>query len=258
MNTEKAKQPEYEAKKSQISEIERSLPKYQELQNFIGLIKVNDAKLPIEKQNTEDLQKKQAFDTSALEAAKAELKSLSDAEVKVEILRSQQGKLTTKQSNLGTLTALLVGYSRLLSELKTAQNDYTEKFTIAKNKRDDYETLNKAYLDEQAGILAVELTDGQPCPICGSTEHPAPAVLSVKAPTKAALDNSKKSVKTADPETAAASVLASKLNWQSVTKRDEIVATSTTLLGDTPFDDIPTILESALNEVKTGLVEISE
>jgi len=258
LNGEKAKQPECEAVKAQISEIERSLTKYHELQNLIDTIKVNEEKLSIEKQNAEDLQKKQTSDIAALETAKADLKSLADAEVKAETLRSQQGMLTAKQSSLGALSDLLEDYSRLLSELKAAQGDYTEKFTIAKTKRNEYEALNKAYLDEQAGILAVELKDGQPCPVCGSTEHPAPAVLSIKAPTKATLDKAKKAAEIADLEMTTASGLASNLNGKNCTKRDEISAAAATLLGETPFENIPTVLEGSLTEVKTGLEGITE
>ncbi|MGI6544835.1 MAG: AAA family ATPase [Fastidiosipilaceae bacterium] len=258
LNAEKAKKPEYETVKTQIAEIERSLTKYQELQNLIDSIKVNEEKLSVEKQNAEDLQKKQISDTSALEIAKEELKSLADAEVIAETLRSQQGKLTTRQISLCSLTALLEGYGRLLYELKAAQDDYTEKSTIAKTKRDRYEDLNKAYLDEQAGILAVELKDGQPCPVCGSTEHPAPAVLSALAPTKAELDKAKKAAEVAESEMTTASDLASNLNGQSGTKRDEIITAATTLLGEPLFDNIPSVLESALTEVKTGIAGVSE
>ena len=258
LNAEKDKQPEYETVKMQIAEIERSLTKYQELQNLIDSIKVNEEKLSVEKQNAEDLQKTKISDTSALETAKEELKSLADAEVIAKTLRSQQGKLTTRQISLCSLTALLEGYSRLLSELKAAQDDYTEKSTIAKTKRDGYETLNKAYLDEQAGILAVELKDGQPCPVCGSTEHPAPAVLSAMAPTKAELDKAKKAAEVAESEMTTASGLASNLNGQSGTKRDEIITAATTLLGETLFDNIPSVLESASTEVKTGIAGVSE
>lgn len=257
LNAEKAKLPECEAVKAQISEIERSLPKYRELQSLIDSIKVNEEKLSVEKQNSEDLLKRQTTDISALEAAKLELKSLMDVGVKAEVLRGQQGTLITRQSTLNVLSTSFNGYSMLLAELKTAQDDYTAKSTIAKTKRDEYDALNKAYLDEQAGILAVELKDGQPCPVCGSTKHPAPAALSVKAPTKVVLDKAKKSALAADSETASASALANKLNGQSATKRDEIAASATTLLGDTQFDDIPKVLESALSEVKTGLAGIS-
>lgn len=35
-----------------------------------------------------------------------------------------------------------------------------------------YETLEKSWLSEQAGQLAIHLHDGKPCPVCGSTDHP--------------------------------------------------------------------------------------
>ena len=258
LNVEKAKQPEYEAVKAQAFEIERSLPKYQELQNLIDSIKVNEEKLYVDEQNAENMQKKQTTDTSSFEASKEELRSLADAEVIAETLRNQQGKLATKQSNLESLSAMLDDYSRLLSGLKAAQDDYTEKSTFAKTKRNGYESLNKAYLDEQAGILAVDLKDGQPCPVCGSTEHPVPAIISVMAPTKAELDNAKSATEVAELEMTAANGLASNLNGQSDTKRGEIISAATTLLGEALFDNIPSALGRAFTEVKTGLEEVRE
>ena len=257
-NAENIKQPEYESVKAQISVIERSLTKYQELQNLIDSIKLNKEKLIVEKQKAEDLQKKQTNDTSVLDTVKEELKSLADAEVKAETSRSQQEKLSAKQTSLGALNTLLEDYRRLLSELKAAQDDYTEKSKIVKTKRDGYETLNKAYFDEQAGMLAIELIDGQACPVCGSTKHPVPAVLSVKAPTKAELDKAKIATKVAESEMATASSLASNLNGQSGTKRDEINTAATKLLGDTLFENISSVLENALTEAKTGLAGINE
>ena len=43
-------------------------------------------------------------------------------------------------------------------------------------------------MDEQAGILAQELKENTPCPVCGSLEHPHPAEKSQTAPTKEELD----------------------------------------------------------------------
>ena len=51
--------------------------------------------------------------------------------------------------------------------------------------------MHKAFLDEQAGILAQSLTEGMPCPVCGATDHPNLAILSSDAPTEAAVKTAK-------------------------------------------------------------------
>ncbi len=38
-----------------------------------------------------------------------------------------------------------------------------------------YAEAEKRYFDGLAGVLAAELRDGEPCPVCGSVNHPAPA-----------------------------------------------------------------------------------
>ncbi len=177
LKAEKEKQPEYEGVKTQITEIERSLPKYQELQTLIDTITANEEKLSVESKNVENQLKQQGTDAAALETAKVERDSLSDAAAKAEALRGQQDAITTRQSRFKVLATSLDDYGSLLVSFKTAQEDYTAKSTVAKTKRDEYEAFNKAYLDEQAGILAAELEVGRPCPVCGSIEHPEPAVF---------------------------------------------------------------------------------
>jgi exonuclease SbcC len=44
--------------------------------------------------------------------------------------------------------------------------------------------MSRQHFDAQAGILALTLTEGEPCPVCGSCEHPAPAAMSDCAPTR--------------------------------------------------------------------------
>lgn len=53
--------------------------------------------------------------------------------------------------------------------------------------RHDYEEKNRAYLAAQSAFLAMELMEGEPCPVCGSREHPFPAMPTEDTVTKEVL-----------------------------------------------------------------------
>ena len=55
----------------------------------------------------------------------------------------------------------------------------------------EYEMKYQKFLKEQAGILALTLEAGQPCPVCGSREHPQITLLSDEAPPQAEVESAK-------------------------------------------------------------------
>ena len=71
--------------------------------------------------------------------------------------------------------------------MDTLQSDYKKASESSEEATADYEAKNRAFLDEQAGIIAETLENGKPCPVCGSLEHPCIAHKSAKAPTEAQL-----------------------------------------------------------------------
>ena len=73
-----------------------------------------------------------------------------------------------------------------------------------------YQRKNRAFLDEQAGILAEGLEEGRACPVCGSLHHPSPARKSEGAPTEAQLRKSEAAFRKAQDETREASAEAAK------------------------------------------------
>ncbi len=64
---------------------------------------------------------------------------------------------------------------------KQAYETARDKWEEAKKANDDavsaYLEISKQYNANIAGNLAAKLEDGVPCPVCGSTQHPAPAEL---------------------------------------------------------------------------------
>ena len=51
-----------------------------------------------------------------------------------------------------------------------------------------HRSLQLAFLNGQAGVLARGLRDGEPCPVCGSTTHPSPAAQKDQVPTQAQVE----------------------------------------------------------------------
>ena len=74
---------------------------------------------------------------------------------------------------------------------KEKQEAYRKSLEIRNDVRETYQEMERLFLDAQAGILAENLTEGTPCPVCGSVHHPALAKKAEHAPDKETLDQKK-------------------------------------------------------------------
>ncbi|WP_433887764.1 AAA family ATPase [Streptomyces sp. CA-111067] len=64
---------------------------------------------------------------------------------------------------------------RLSAELRRAEDDVRDARDLAAQARESWQDLRQARIDGIAAELAAQLTSGEPCRVCGSPEHPAPA-----------------------------------------------------------------------------------
>lgn len=85
-----------------------------------------------------------------------------------------------------------------MKQQKDAGADWEAANRKYQESRQKYEEMYDAFLREQAGILAGSLVNGKPCPVCGSTVHPAKARLSAEAPSQAQVENCKKACEKAE------------------------------------------------------------
>lgn len=109
-------------------------------------------------------------------------------------LDAAQEKLEESQK-LKDRAAELDGVPNLLRNVKSCENELEglRKRYLAEQKELDiktheYLTLHALYFAGQAGILASELYDGEPCPVCGSTVHPKKAEKTENTPDKDAVE----------------------------------------------------------------------
>ena len=152
-----------------------------------------------ELQTRSDALKKTIADTEATRAALGQ----SDAE---------QLKIEHRIELAEGLTATCATLLQDLDKAKAAKADAEEKqhaYAEAQAALDELETAHIAMQRQlnanRAGLLAQELVDGQPCPVCGAVHHPHPAALPQDHVTEKALEDHEKTLTTQRRKTADAS-----------------------------------------------------
>lgn len=67
-------------------------------------------------------------------------------------------------------------------ELRRLQEHYLEQEERTERRRREFETADMAYKRAVVGIAARQIREGEPCPVCGSLEHPCVAEAAKEAP----------------------------------------------------------------------------
>lgn len=145
---------------------------------------------------------------AALAAAETELAALADADTRLLALQNHSTQLCQRGEALAKLEQRLVDCQRQAKAAHKAQESYRAAAAAQDEARARQNTLERAFLDAQAGLLAESLVEGAPCPVCGSTHHPARALLPHTAPTQAQLETARQAAAAADRQAQTASAAA--------------------------------------------------
>ena len=145
---------------------------------------------------------------AALAAAETELAALADAGTRLLALQNHNTQLCQRGEALAKLEQRLTECQRQAKRAHKAQESYRTAAAAQDEARARRDALERAFLDAQAGLLAESLTEGAPCPVCGSTHHPARALLPHTAPTQAQVEAARQDAAEADRQAQTASAVA--------------------------------------------------
>ncbi len=113
---------------------------------------------------------------------------LSDTDSRAVILLGQQREIRDMAENLKNWQREEENCYRQRQTAENAQTAYIQAQDIYIRENEVYTQASSAFFDAQAGILAKKLQPGQPCPVCGSVEHPHPHQMERASLTKEELD----------------------------------------------------------------------
>lgn len=168
----------YEWELSSFSEIRTKVQK--ELKNFAELEEEQKREAglrrKLEKAKTEAQKAHQGLsDLEEMERkALQEKDRLQDAGQEESRLLSAQKEYARASEEEQKLHQKIGDIRRLSSEQKDKQEAYTDAREKYEKSAGDYQRIRRIFMDGQAGMLAGELKEGEPCPVCGSIHHPHP------------------------------------------------------------------------------------
>ncbi|MCM1149736.1 MAG: SMC family ATPase [Butyricicoccus sp.] len=188
-----------------------------------------------------------------------ELWSASEGlEAERERLLAMQKEQLGREKELGELSGLLDECGAAAGSERAAQEEYALAQGRAGELQAEYNRKNRAFLDEQAGILALSLSEGEPCPVCGSVHHPSPAHLSEGAPSEAEVNELREKLELAQREASGKSREAGSRKSAREEKESQLLRRLAAFWENPELEGAAGFLGSCRGETRGKLAELRE
>jgi exonuclease SbcC len=166
------------------AELSKTLPMYTACMQYKEELKKQETDLHTcmqKKKENEELIRKQ---TGQIEADEKELSSLQPSLLERTALAQNQNTIDSRIAQLTKVSKDWRILQKAEQEYKAAAVQSESAQQIYEHARSLYEDMRRTFLNQQAGILASSLKEGERCPVCGSYEHPLPASCSHATPSE--------------------------------------------------------------------------
>ena len=141
--------------------------------------------------NQADIRKQEEAAAAAESALKAAEQALPEAEkrkAEADSHAAEADGLQASARQLSDCVPVLLDLEGLQKKLQKQQAQMQSLLNDSTRADAAYTAAKEGYYRSQAGLLALELADGMPCPVCGAVSHPHPAQLTEDAVSREDLE----------------------------------------------------------------------
>ena len=247
-----------DALKKEQAQIEHELPEY------AGLTKLTAKLAEIKKQGSsvlKDLEtktslKKQLDEDITLKQKEAQI--LTDSELSLNKLFIKEEEIEKKISAFYHASMIQSNYQNAVDNLKEKTQSLQESTDRKAMLQKQYDDAQLSYFANQAGLLASRLIKGEPCPVCGSIEHPRPASYSDQLVTQEEINQYKKKADQVEKEYQVASKACVDANLKMSTLQNELELVLKSVTEQTiPLGNVKTFIDEHTAQLKKEQKEIS-
>ena len=181
----------------------------------------------------------------------------------IELAQSQQQDCQALLDDIPRLHTAQANWQRTADE-------YRQKQQQADAAQHSSAEMQRALNAARAGILAQDLVDGTPCPVCGALHHPAPAAPAPSHVTEVACNKAAQAAASAAAEASKASTAAGEAKAAAQTQRDTLYARTAAFLAHRrqhytgpqadalTLDELQTALQAQHDSLRRGLAEVHD
>ncbi|GGP14338.1 AAA family ATPase [Oceanobacillus neutriphilus] len=185
----------YKKEQENAGEREKVSIEVNRLEGFLPVVKELEAK----KKEIQNLAGRLKRDEEQLEKLtgfrKAQSQQIDRLEKEEQLLDKDKDKLEEVKEELRILreqAMLMKKYKEKVVQIQTGKAALKDKEAVYLKEKESYNRLEHAWFANQAHVLAVHLHGGEPCPVCGSLDHPSPAATKEAEVSKEELERAKK------------------------------------------------------------------
>lgn len=242
----------------QIASIEAQLPTYVKLDEYnVNIKNLNSS------YNGKKIRRDQlilAIENKEKEIVKldGEYENVKNANEAIVRLNGEEEKIKERHESLINLRNGIVILGKKRTNEKCAQEKYITDNKYYMDIRAKYQEMDDKFRSAQAGVLASQLQEGKPCPVCGSLSHPSIAQEVDDCPTKEEVDELRAKTDVAHDEASKSSNEAAIAKSEADSIEERVLERAKEFSDTDSIEEITTLVEKLGKETSSKKAEIEK
>ena len=254
----KSKESEIKDIAEEVAILRSNLSNYDKLDSSIAQLEKTKNEYEKAKKDLENKNEHCKRLESKIKENREKIKELEDAEVNEQKIKSDLNKTLENEKAIKDTLDSIAEFEREQQNLVVLQDKYKRLADKNSELQNNHSIANRAYLDGQAGILAENLKEGIPCPVCGSIHHPNIAIREDNIPTYEEIEKLKALCDDSANKANEASSLCQVQKGKVEEKENALKSILLNLIGSEDLEKAKENLQNKLKEVKEVVSNLSK